>query len=179
MVSMSRLREEHEELAPWLQELLIAADRVGDAPFDTMREIVDEVYEFLVAHLIPHARAEDEVLYPAVERIIGAPGIMATMSRDHVEVARLTDELGRFREHLAVSTPGHIQEKGLRRVLYGLYALVRVHFAKEEEILVPILEGGLTEEEADRMFVTMGDVERQEHARGAERVHPGSRMLPV
>jgi len=41
---------------------------------------------------LPHARAEDEVLYPVVEEILGATGATATMSRDHVEIARRRPE---------------------------------------------------------------------------------------
>lgn len=177
MVSMAKVREAHDELMPWLQNLLFAADRVGDAPLDQTRELVDEVFEFLEVHLIPHAAAEDAVLYPAVERFLGAPGSMATLSRDHVEVVRLTSELGRLRDHLAVVRPGHIQEQDLRRVLYGLYALVRVHFAKEEEILVPILERGLSSDDADRLFLEMESVEERGRAKGREKVHPGARLL--
>ena len=45
--------------------------------------------------------------------------------------------------------------KALRRVLYGLYALVGVHFAKEEEIYLPLLDAQLTADEAQRMFAAM------------------------
>jgi len=40
------------------------------------------------------------------------------------------------------------QQQALRRVLYGLYAVVTVHFAKEEEVYLPILDARLTREEA-------------------------------
>ena len=43
----------------------------------------------------------------------------------------------------------------MRRVLYGVYALVKVHFAKEEEIYLPILDGYLTPERAREMFENM------------------------
>jgi hypothetical protein len=45
--------------------------------------------------------------------------------------------------------------KALQRVLYGLYALVKVHFAKDEEAYLPILEERLTAEEAREMFEAM------------------------
>ena len=48
-----------------------------------------------------------------------------------------------------------LQIKELRRVLYGLYALVKVHFAKEEEIYLPLLDARLTPEDAHRMFEEM------------------------
>jgi hypothetical protein len=40
----------------------------------------------------------------------------------------------------------------LRRVLYGLYTIIGLHFAKEEELYAPLLERGLSPEEARVMF---------------------------
>jgi D-arabinose 1-dehydrogenase-like Zn-dependent alcohol dehydrogenase len=51
-------------------------------------------------------------------------GASVYISRDHVEVGRLTDELAGLRNQLAVGSAGEVQVKALRRVLYGLYALV-------------------------------------------------------
>ena len=50
---------------------------------------------FSAHHLIPHAQAEDQALYPVVARVMGVPEATATMRRDHVEVGRLTEELQR------------------------------------------------------------------------------------
>ena len=47
------------------------------------------------------------------------------------------------------------QANALRRVLYGLYALVKVHFAKEEEVYLPLLDARLTPGEAHAMFEAM------------------------
>jgi hypothetical protein len=53
----------------------------------------------------------------------------------------------------------------LRRVLYGLYALVAVHFAKEEEVYLPLLDARLTTEEVAALFRDMetaaGEAKRQ------------------
>jgi len=40
-------------------------------------------------------------------------------------------------------------------VLYGLYTLVKVHFAKEEEVYLPLLDANLTPDEAIEMFEAM------------------------
>jgi hypothetical protein len=40
-------------------------------------------------------------------------------------------------------------------VLYGVYALVKLHFAKEEEVYLPILDQRLTPESAQEMFEAM------------------------
>jgi iron-sulfur cluster repair protein YtfE (RIC family) len=156
MASLTQpLRDEHKELLPNIELLRTAADAVGDTPIALLREQIDAVYEFLTHHLIPHAQAEDRALYPVVGKAMGAPEATATMSRDHVEVGRLTEELALLREHLAGAAPGAEQAKALRRVLYGLYALVKVHFAKEEEIYLPILEARLTTQDAQAMFAAM------------------------
>jgi iron-sulfur cluster repair protein YtfE (RIC family) len=43
----------------------------------------------------------------------------------------------------------------LKLVLYGLHTLVKVHFNKEEEIYLPLLDKSLTAEEAGEMFRKM------------------------
>ena len=149
------LRDEHKELIPHIELLRTVADSVGEAPIESLRQGVDEVYTFLIHHLIPHAQAEDRALYPVVGKVLGAPEATATMSRDHVEVGRLTEELRSLRPHLSEAAISQSQAKALRRVLYGLYALVKVHFAKEEEVYLPILDARLTPEEAQRMFEAM------------------------
>ena len=152
--SMAPLREEHRELLPHVEILRTAADSVG-ADTETVSVLVDEALDFLGQHLIPHAAAEDSVLYPEVQRIMGAPEATATMSRDHVEVHRLTEALEAVRARRGAGESGDELDNELRRVLYGLHALVRLHFAKEEEVYVPLLEARLSEPEALSMFEAM------------------------
>jgi iron-sulfur cluster repair protein YtfE (RIC family) len=108
------------------------------------------VYEFLAYYLIPHAQAEDAALYPAVQRALGSLDSTRTMSRDHVEVGHYITQLAHLQQNLS---PQNF--KALQRVLYGLYALVKVHFAKEEEVYLPLLEERMTVEEATKMFEAM------------------------
>ena len=105
--------------------------------------------------MLPHAQAEEAALYPVVGRMMGAPEATGTMSRDHVAVGRLIDEPGLIRSSLSGSTLTLAQIQDLRRVLYGLYTLVKVHFAKEEEVYLPILDARLTPAEARRLFEDM------------------------
>ena len=55
------IREEHRELLPHIERLRAAADDVGHVPGDVLRTKLDEAHDFLMRHLIPHAKAEDEV----------------------------------------------------------------------------------------------------------------------
>ncbi|MFZ9628419.1 MAG: hemerythrin domain-containing protein [Ilumatobacteraceae bacterium] len=153
---MAPLHREHRKLLPFIEALRTTADYVGDAPLETVVDAVDASYRFLTNTLLPHASAEDEVLYPLVARAMGAPMATATMRRDHVEVQHLTEELGelRWRLHRTDLLATDLAQ-ALRRVLYGLYALVSLHFAKEEEIYTPILERSLSIDEVDSMFASL------------------------
>ena len=144
------LRDEHKELIPHIEQILNVANSIPEAALEQLRAGVEDVYEFLAYHLLPHAQAEDAALYPTVQKVLGSPDVTRTMSRDHVEVGRYIEELAAL--HLDLS-PGNF--KALQRVLYGLYALVKVHFAKEEEVYLPILDARLTPEDAKEMFEAM------------------------
>ncbi len=158
------LRDEHKELLPQAEILKKAAEEVSEALSERAWKDIRQAYEFLAYHLIPHAQAEDRALYPIVQKVMGAPQATATMSRDHVEVARLAEEL-KNRLPLRPTPLSGGEVTGLRQVLYGLYALVQVHFAKEEEIYLPLLDARLTPAEASRMFEAMEKAAAEAKAR--------------
>ena len=149
------LREEHRELLPHLTQIQAIADTIGTVPIASLRQEIDDIFAFLTHQLLPHAQAEERALYPVVGRLMGAPEATATMSRDHVEIKRLTEQLGELRSRLGNETLEVSQEHALRRVLYGLSALVAVHFAKEEEVYLPLLDTRLSPHEATSLFATM------------------------
>lgn len=155
MASMQPIRDEHQELLPHIDRLRTVANAVGRLSVGELRWELEEIHEFLERHLIPHAGAEDRVLYPAVAQILGSPEATRTMSRDHVEVVRLTQELAELREALAMGHEPTTIDFSIRRVLYGLHAILHLHFAKEEEIYIPLLERGLTEDEAAQVLARM------------------------
>ncbi|HET7487444.1 MAG TPA: hemerythrin domain-containing protein [Acidimicrobiales bacterium] len=154
------LREDQAELLAHVDAFRSTADAVGDIPVDELCSMVDARFRFLVERLLPHATAEDTVLYPAVERVLG-PGTTATMRRDHVEVDRLTGELRDLRDRLAAGGLDDWLANDLRRVLYGLYAFVRLHVAKEQELYLPVLDSLLPPNEAPALFDQMAVVAGQ------------------
>ena len=149
------LRDEHKELYPHIEALKQAGLAVHGTLTQSSLEQIDAAHDFLSAHLLPHAQAEEAALYPAVQKVMGSPYATATMSRDHVEVERLTRELADLRSQLQGSEIGAAKANELKRVLYGLYTLVKVHFAKEEEVYLPLLDANLTAEEARELFEAM------------------------
>jgi hypothetical protein len=96
---------------------------------------------FLQDTLLPHEDAEDSVLYPALARPLGSPEATATMSRMHAEIHRLSQRLHSHREIAeAAGSVTAEQSDDLLACLYGLHALLCLHFVQEEEnffVLVP------------------------------------------
>jgi hypothetical protein len=84
------------------------------------------------------------------------------MTRDHVEVARLTDELHWLLQRLdgaTLLTP--TQGTATRPV--RLAAIVTLHFAKEEEIYLPLLDARLSAIEAQEMFSALEQAAHAAH----------------
>lgn len=140
---MARFSAEHENLADGLQIIrnaadLVVADRGNGAALEGVRHVCD----FLRAELLPHERAEDSQLYPALARPLGSRAATATMSRMHTEIERLSN---RIEKHLMVAdSHGGIareQRDDLLATLYGLHAVLRLHFAQEEEHYFALANG--------------------------------------
>ncbi len=92
------------------------------------------------------------------------------MSRDHVEVGRLVAELRESAAALraAPASPSPELRRDLQRTLYGLYAVVGLHFAKEEEVYLPLLDAWLTPDRTARFLVSLEAAAAEAKARAAE-----------
>lgn len=164
MTMTEPLHAEHETLLPGIESLRETAEAVGSASGSELASRVGRAHDFLLHTLIPHAAAEDRVLYPAVERAMNAPGATATMRRDHVEVGRFTSRLGELRQQIDEGMAPENEAAELRRVLYGLHALVTLHFAKEEETYLPVLDEHLDVDAAADLFESMHAAAEHERA---------------
>jgi iron-sulfur cluster repair protein YtfE (RIC family) len=149
------VRDEHRELRARTELLRTVADSIGSAATEKLREGVGQVCIFLIHQLIPHAQAEEQVLYPTVGRLLRAVEATDTMTRDHLEVIRLTEELEALRKHLFYAPLSESDKQALRRVLYGLSAIIKLHLAKEEEIYLPLLEARFPAGEVDHLVEAM------------------------
>ena len=149
------LRDEHRELYPQIELLRQSADVVNESLTTQAHDRIEQAYNFLTRQLVAHAHAEEASLYPTVQNIMGSDLSTSTMVRDHVEITRLTEELDSLRVHKSQLSITSIQTAALRRVLYGLYAVLKLHLAKEEEIYLPLLDSKLTPEDARTMFDKM------------------------
>jgi iron-sulfur cluster repair protein YtfE (RIC family) len=154
---VSKLRDhiasEHSLLRPHLESIRTAADAVGSVPPHILREMTESTVGFLMHELLPHAHSENEILYKAFEEALHAPGSSRVLQQEHTEISRYVDELASLN---ASVNDGHdlgdhtVRE--LRRVLYGLYALVMSHFSKEDFVVAAILEAKLPADEQVRLL---------------------------
>lgn len=154
------LHEEHRHLLPHVDELRETADAVGSHGAADLRTRLVRSLSFLTDHLIPHARSEDTVLYPEIDHLMGNVPATATMRRDHEEVARLTARLADLSRRVGDSVDVATAQE-LRAVLYGLYAVVALHFAKEEEVYLPLLDERLSAPQAHDLFERLEQAGRE------------------
>ena len=131
------------ELRPDLERLRQWADEIGIVHIDTVRQRLGAANDLLMTRLLPHVLAEDEILYPAAEKFVGAYAI-EMMRRDHGEMLKLTAELNALRRAASADEVGPRFAVEARRILYGLYTLADLHFAKEDEIVFPVLDARCT-----------------------------------
>ena len=135
-----RFAAEHDRLRPHLELLHAAASRLDLEPSAAAVEDVRAVYRVLVDELLPHERAENDELYPALAEALGAAEAIGPMSREHAEISHLVARLGRLLEDLPPGAPDPADARDVVETLYGLLAILRLHFAQEEESYFSLLE---------------------------------------
>ena len=128
-----RFRAEHREFAPELVRVRWVADRLGQLPPDEVRRELEAVRRFVVERLPQHEEEEEAAVYPVVARLMGGEDPMSSMARAHIEISHLARVFRQLLDDLPEGGPTPDDLVDLRRVLYGLHAILRLHFAQEEE----------------------------------------------
>ena len=123
---LRRFASEHDELRDTIGSLRDAADRLAAGADPAALESLTRAYAFLTERILPHERAEETQLYPALARPLGSGEATATMSRTHAEIQRLSDRIG---THVALAQASNgiqpDQVDDLLACLYGLYTLLQ------------------------------------------------------
>ncbi len=144
------VHEHHAQLKPGVAALLATAQVVGTLPCEELRPRVLESRAFLTTSLLPHMEAAEKAVWPRLESALSDVGALAPLRREHEEVRHLVAELDR----LCLAHREGLYRRGealaLRRVLYRLHAIVRVHL-DEEEMLTALLAHSIGSDEADEI----------------------------
>lgn len=146
--------EHHDRLMSHLDTMPAIGDLIGAAPLPELSARIDELNAFLEDLLIPHMDSAEAALYPELERKFQNRHSMLPMRREHEEIRKLVAGLGDARRRL---DEGHLstgESVALRRIIFRLYALMKVHLA-EEELYLQALEQGESEEQIGKLVTAM------------------------
>ena len=128
-----RFRKEHVEFAPEVQRIRSVADRMETLPSVELHTELEAARVFLCERLPRHEEEEEAAVYPVVAKMMGGEDPMSSMARAHVEISHLVRVYRQLLDELPPEGPDRDDLVDLRRVLYGLHAILRLHFAQEEE----------------------------------------------
>jgi soluble P-type ATPase len=125
-----RFRTEHRAIRADIEQLRMVARGLGES---RAMDRVRSVHQLLISEVWPHENAEETDLYPALNRVLGGTDPTAPMSRAHAEIAVQIARLGRLIDDIGDQAPDESDIADLRDVLYGLYAILRLHTVQEDE----------------------------------------------
>ena len=120
--------------------------------------LLDGLTSFLTGELLPHARGEEQTLYPALDPILRTQGEpTATMRMDHEyitdyvrQIAETARKLHAARERDRAALARQIELQVLQ-----LRALFAVHLAKEERIYLPLVEQAISPEDQQALLAAL------------------------
>lgn len=144
----STSQDHHAKLVPHVDRLLDLAEMVGRVDCSAIHDVFEDEYVFVVGQLVPHIETIERTLYPQLERLMDHRHSMAPMRQEHEVMRELIEELGRYRGHVAGCSWDNVEGLALRRVLYRLHSILKVHLA-EEELYLSVLDRNLTDVEKD------------------------------
>jgi hypothetical protein len=146
--------EHHERLMHQVDAMAGVGDLIGTVPVAELRPRVDKVAAFLNELLLPHMEAAEHTLYPELERMLQNRHSMTPMRHEHDEIRGLVAEVVRLQGRLAAESLHTGDAVALRRVIFRLYAMLKVHLA-EEQLYLGIIEHGVSAESAEKLAAAM------------------------
>jgi heavy metal translocating P-type ATPase len=136
---MQALHAEHTGVRPLVEQVRAVSDSVGSGcDVAPVRALLSRLED----QLLPHERAEERLLYPMIARVLGGDDPTGAMSRTHAEIEHQVGRLRRVLDQLPQDEPaGAADAVELQRLLYGLYAVLRLHNAQEDEGMFSLVPG--------------------------------------
>ena len=122
-------------------------------------EVIKTLGAMLASALAPHAQIENDILFPAIEQIMGEGGPTHVMRIEHEQIEGKLQELEELKgtheeiEGALRRLPETQSADEARRLVRDVIQAAREHFAKEEHILFPMAAQMLDE----RTLARLGD----------------------
>ncbi len=136
-----QLAEGHGPLRLVLEDLRSVAGGLDTTDEATALASLRDVAARVSEEVIPHEREDESQIYPGVAERLGGNDPLASMSRTHQEIFHLASLLDRLVDDASVDGFADEDRSEARRILYSLDAILRLHFAQEEELLTSISIG--------------------------------------
>ncbi len=155
------IRAEHRDLRPHLDHLAVSGRELPTWDEETAASTLPRYVGFLSGHLIPHAVAEEEHLYPVIDRIAGSEMTTATMRADHREITARVNAFASSVEQALANWDEGAHRNDLAHQLSGLSAIVGLHFEKEEDVLLPLLDKAMSADDILAIHALMGHGEHE------------------
>ncbi|MHA7680294.1 heavy metal translocating P-type ATPase [Cupriavidus sp. PET2-C1] len=130
----AKLKTEHSELGQVLDQVRSMADRVASLPGEAAAAELAALNEALRAQLLAHELHDDADLYPELARRLGGKDPLAALSGGHREIFHLVGMLERIAADQPADGIDLESAQEVRRLLYELNAILRLHFAQEDEL---------------------------------------------
>jgi len=124
------------------------AEMIGRATPEAFSQAFQEECSFIIGRLVPHMEAIESTRYGRLEQVMDGRHSMAPMRQEHERLRGLFESLCEYGELVAAEGLTEGDQVGLRRVLYRLYAMLKVHLA-EEDLYLGVLDRNLSAEEKD------------------------------
>lgn len=147
------LLRRHESLRPKVERVAEVARDLPLMELEERRAAVTEIVGFLGGELRLHAEAEENWLYPEIALQLRHPFSLAGMAFDHKLLAEQIEAL----QGADIEDTAALQE-----ILFGIYTTLDVHFRKEEEVYLPMLEYEYEERTVASIAESMERYERGE-----------------
>ncbi|MFC5429704.1 heavy metal translocating P-type ATPase [Paraburkholderia denitrificans] len=132
--SAAQLQQAHTQLEPVIEQIRQLADELPDLPATAVKGRLSDLGVLLKQQLIPHEAHDDTQVYPRLAPLLGGDDPLASMSAMHREIFHVTQTLNRMANDMPTDGPDSDWLREIQRLLYGLYAVVRLHCAQEDEL---------------------------------------------
>jgi len=148
---LKQLKSEHPPLLRQLEDLYDLTQKINqendiEANFAAL---ITKVKEFKAA-LDPHSEREEGILFPMMGVYIGTTsGPIAVMEYEHDQAKA---NIGEFLTMVGSGLGSTEEKKQAAELIQNAYFILTEHFSKEENVLFPMAERMLTDEEKEELF---------------------------
>lgn len=153
---IASLKQDHVRILGYLEELRQGVSRLGSGTTPQAAASLRKTVETLAREIDRHSlKMEEQALFPSLEEAIGPMGPIAVMLADHREIdsrlPRLLEEAKKERPDVAL----------IRNLAGFLLDILPPHIQKEDFILYPMAQRGLSREQMDRVRAKMKELEQR------------------